>query len=116
MKFQTILPVLISILIIIIVAIVQRYSRTAAGILAVMPVTAPLAIWVTYSANAGSNRVFQDFTLSLVLGILATVAFLLVTWLAARAGWTLVPSIMLGYLVWGISVGVVLILHRIYHF
>ncbi len=115
MKFQSIVPVIISICVIIIVAIIQRYSRTAAGILAVMPVTAPLAIWVIYSANSGDTHAVQDFTLSLVMGILATVAFLVAAWLAARAGWKLVPTLSVGYLTWGVCVILILLVRKWFH-
>ena len=115
MKFQSIAPVIISICVIIIVAIIQRYSRTAAGILAVMPVTAPLAIWVISSANTGNTQAVQDFTLSLVMGILATVAFLVAAWLASRAGWKLVPTLGVGYLTWGVCVILILLVRRWLH-
>jgi hypothetical protein len=66
-----------------------------------MPLTAPLALWIVYSANAGEKTAVTNFSLSLLLGLLPTLAFLITVWLAARAGMKLAPMILTGYSVWG---------------
>ena len=50
MKSQEVLPVLISIIIIIAVAFLQRQSKLAAAIISTTPIRAALAIWVVYAA------------------------------------------------------------------
>jgi hypothetical protein len=94
-------PVIVSILIIIAVAIVRSYSRTAAAVLATMPINVPLAMWVVYSGAGGDRTIMAQFTQSMLIAIGPTVIFILVVWLAARAGWRLAPMLAVGYLVWG---------------
>jgi len=68
-----------------------------------MPLAMPLALWIVYSSNAGDKNVVSQFSLSLLLGILPTLAFLITVWLAARAGMKLIPMILAGYGVWAIG-------------
>ena len=101
-------PVIVSILIIIAVAIVRSYSRTAAAILATMPINVPLAMWVVYSGVGGDRTIMAQFTQSMLIAIIPTVIFILAVALAARAGWSLVPMLSAGYLVWGACLGLTL--------
>jgi hypothetical protein len=48
----------------------------------------------------------------LVLGLLPTLAFVIVVWLATRAGLKLVPVLIAGYAVWGVGVALLLALRR----
>ena len=45
---RQILPVIVSILIIIAVAILRNYSKTLAAIFATMPINIPLSLWIIY--------------------------------------------------------------------
>lgn len=101
MKSQDVIPVLLSIIVIILVAVLEKQSKLFAALTATMPLTAPLALWIVYSSNAGEKTAVTNFSLSLVLGLLPTLAFLVTVWVAARAGMKLVPMIMTGYSVWG---------------
>ena len=103
MKTQDILPVVLSIVVIILVAVVEKQSKLFAALAATMPLTTPLALWIVYSANAGDKNVVSQFSLSLLLGLLPTLAFLITVWLAARAGMKLMPIILTGYGVWTIG-------------
>ena len=100
MKSQDILPVVLSIIVIILVAIFEKQSKLFAALTATMPLAAPLALWIVYSSNAGDKTVMSKFSLSLLLGVLPTLAFLITVWLAARAGMKLVPMLLTGYGVW----------------
>lgn len=111
MKAQEVLPVLLSILVIVAVAVLEKHSRLFAALTATMPLSAPLAMWVVYAANQGRVEVMQRFNLGLLLGLLPTLAFLLVAYLAARAGWKLLPMILAGYTAWGVG-AVLLFLFR----
>ncbi len=100
MRWQDVLPVAISMLVILLVAIVERHSRMAAALTATMPLTAPLALWVVYSAARGEQTAVSQFSLGLLLGILPTVVFLAVVWLGSRQGLRLAPLLLLGYAAW----------------
>jgi len=74
-------PVLVSIAVIVLVAGVQGRSRHLAAVLATMPLTAPLAIWIVYSATDGDSRETVGFTWSLIAGSVASLAFVVACWL-----------------------------------
>ena len=88
-----ILPVVLSIGVIIAIAIIQERSKTLAALLATMPLTAPLAIWVVYSASNGDRAQTAEFTRSMILGIVATAVFVIMTWIGLKAkiafGWAM---------------------------
>ncbi len=101
MKSQTILPVIFSVIIIILVAILERHSRWVAALTATMPLGAPLALWIVYASVQGEPQEVTQFSFNMLLGILPTVGFLFFAWLGARAGWKLGPIIVIGYAAWG---------------
>ena len=103
MRSQDIVPVLLSIVVIVLVAVLERQSKLFAALTATMPLTAPLALWIVYSSNGGERQAVSNFSLSLLLGLLPTLAFLVTVVFAARAGMNLVPMIVTGYSVWGIG-------------
>ena len=103
MKSQDIVPVVLSIIVIILVAVFEKQSKLFAALTATMPLATPLALWIVYSANAGDKQVVSQFSLSMLLGLFPTLAFLVTVWLAARAGMKLGPMIMTGYSVWGVG-------------
>jgi uncharacterized membrane protein (GlpM family) len=104
MKIQDALPVVLSILVIILVAVLEKQSKLFAALTATMPLSAPLALWiVSSSSNAGEKTAVTQFSLSLLLGVLPTFAFLVTVWLAARAGMKLLPMILTGYGVWAVG-------------
>lgn len=107
-----VLPVIISVGVIIVVAILRNTSRTLAAIVSTMPITIPLSIWVVYSGVGGDRRAMTEFTRALSLAILPTVGFTLAAGLAARAGWRLVPMLAAGYVVWGAGLGAVWLVRR----
>ena len=100
MKSQDILPVVLSIVVIVLVAVLEKQSKLFAALTATMPLATPLALWIVYSSNAGDKATMSKFSLSLLLGVLPTLAFLIAIWLTARAGMKLVPMILTGYGVW----------------
>lgn len=103
MKSQDVIPVLLSILIIILVAVLEKQSKLFAALAATMPLTAPLALWIVYSSNAGDKAAVSQFSLSLLLGLLPSLGFLVTVWLSARAGMKLVPMLVMGYSIWAIG-------------
>jgi hypothetical protein len=79
---------------------------------AAMPLTMPLALWIVYSSSGGDKTVVSQFSQNLFLSLLPTVAFVIVIWLAARAGLKLVPILACGYSVWAIGSGLMLLIRR----
>jgi hypothetical protein len=112
MKTQDILPVVLSIAVIILVAVLEKQSKLFAALTATMPLAAPLALWIVYSSNGGDKTAVSQFSLSLMLGLLPTLAFLVTVWLAARAGMKLVPMILTGYGVWTVGAAILYFLRN----
>lgn len=108
MKSQDVVPVVISILVIVLVAIIEKQSKLAAAVTATMPLTVPLALWIVYVSAGGDRVSVEQFTRSMVIGIVPTIAFVIAVWLAARAGLKLVPILVTGYGVWGLVLALVI--------
>jgi hypothetical protein len=113
LKTQDVLPVLLSIVVIILVAVLEKQSKFAAAITATMPIGATLAIWIVYSANSGDQETMKVFSSSLLLGIIPSIGFLFAAWFASRAGLKLVPLLLVGYAVWGALLGAIVVLRRV---
>ena len=113
MKTQDILPVLLSIIVIILVAVFEKQSKLAAAITATMPIGATLALWIVYSANRGERDTMEQFSTGLLIGIIPTIGFLVAAWLSARAGLKLIPMLLVGYTVWGVVLGLILIFRMV---
>ena len=103
MKSQDVVPVLLSSVVIILVAVFEKQSKLFAAITATMPLTVPLALWIVYSSSGGNKEAVSQFTLSLFMGLLPTLAFVITIWLAARSGMKLAPMLITGYGVWSIG-------------
>ena len=103
MKSQNIIPVFISILVIILVAVLEKQSKLFAALVATMPLSAPLALWIVYSSNSGDKAAVSQFTQSLLLGLLPSLGFLITVWLGARAGMKLAQMLVTGYSVWAVG-------------
>jgi len=103
MKSQDIVPVVLSIIVIILVAVFEKQSKLFAALTATMPLGIPLALWIVYSSNAGDKQVVSQFSLSLLLSFLPTLAFVVTIWFTARTGMKLVPMLAVGYSVWGVG-------------
>lgn len=112
MKSQDVIPVLLSIVVIVLVAVLEKQSKLFAALTATMPLAAPLALWIVYSSNAGDRTAVSQFSLSLMLGLLPTMAFLVAVWLAARAGMKLIPMLFTGYGVWTIGATILYLLRN----
>ena len=103
MKSQNIIPVFISILVIILVAVLEKQSKLFAALVATMPLSAPLALWIVYSSKSGDKAAVSQFSQSLLLGLLPSLGFLITVWLSARAGMKLAPMLVTGYGVWAVG-------------
>ena len=104
MNLQRLFPVLASIGIIVVVAVLRDRSRAAAAVLATMPINIPLALWVVSSGANGDARVMADFVRSLIIGLLPAFVWLGIVFVTLRAGWNLWPAMGVGYAVWGVLI------------
>ena len=100
MSVERAVPVVLSVLIIVAVAVVQEHSRQLAALLATMPLTAPLAMWIVWSASGGDARQTRDFVATMIVGHVAGVLFVLACWATLRLGWPLPLVLVAGGVVW----------------
>ena len=98
------LTVLLSVLVVVLVAVVQERSRHLAAIIATMPLTAPLAMWIVFSASDGNQRQTADFAASMIVGAVGSVVFVLACWLGFRQGWGFPITLILAAAVWALVV------------
>lgn len=112
MKWQDIAPVALSVVIVILIGVIERQSKTAAAITATMPLGVPLALWIVWAANRGDHGAVTEFSKGLVFGILPTMVFTVAAWLATRAGLKLAAVIGIGYAAWAVALGLISIARR----
>jgi hypothetical protein len=111
--WQEIAPVVISILLIIVIAVIRAFSKTIAAITATMPINIMLALWIVYAAESGDRSTMVRFTGAMIVGVGATLACVVGMWMASRAGWRLITTIGAGYLAWGVTLAVVFLLRKV---
>lgn len=107
LEWERILPVVVSILIIIAVAILREYSRTFAAIAATMPLNIPLGLWIISAGAEDKQAAMTHFSRAVAVNIIPTLVFILITWQASKAGWGLLPVIGAGYVGWAVTLGIV---------
>jgi uncharacterized membrane protein (GlpM family) len=73
---ERLFPVVVSVVVIILVAVVQERSRYLAAVLASMPLTAPLALWIVFSATKGDHQQTANFAAAMVVGFIGSLAFI----------------------------------------
>jgi hypothetical protein len=101
LTIQKALPVVASIGIILVVALLRERSRTLAAILATMPINMVLGMWIVSGAAEADAQVMTDFVRSLLVGLVPSFIWLLMVYGALRAGAPLWTAILAGYGVWG---------------
>jgi hypothetical protein len=112
MKAQNVLPVVVSLCVIVLVAILQKQSKLIAAITATMPLTVALSYWIVYASSNGKQADVTQFSTGLLLGIIPTISFLIALWLASRSGLKLLPALLVAYAVWGIGAVSLILLRR----
>lgn len=114
MKSSEIIPVAISIVVIVLVAITQRYSKLFAAVTATMPLSIPLSLWIVYASAQGDRSQVEEFAQSLVIGLIPTLGFTVALWLGARQGLKIVPLLALSYATWGVVLMAMIGVRRIW--
>ncbi len=100
MNLQKLLPVVASVFIILVVAVLRDRSKTLATIFATMPINMPLALWVLVSSGPEDSSVMANYVRALVVGLVPAFMWLGVVYVGLRLGWSLIGSIGAGYLLW----------------
>jgi len=106
MNWQRALPTITSIAIILLITFLRERSRTAAAIIAVMPINIPLALWIVSGATGTTSETMAQFTRGLFVALIPGLIWLAVAYYAFRAGWSLEAVLLSAYLVWGVLLGV----------
>ncbi len=104
MTLQKALPVVTSIGLILLVALLRERSRTAAAIFASMPINIPLALWVVFgSGGAGpvDPGAEATFLRNIGVGLITTLVWVLIVFAAIKLGVSLLPAVIFGYAIWG---------------
>ena len=100
MTRERIVPVVLSVLVIVLVAVVQERSRHLAAILAAVPLTAPLAMWIVYSATQGDHSQTADFVASMFVGFAASMVFVAASWFGFRQQWSFPLVLVFSSVIW----------------
>lgn len=104
MTWEKVYPVVVSIGVIILVSVASERLRPVAAIAAVMPLTAPLAMWVVFQNTGGNHTATGQFVGTMLWGLIATWIFILACWVTLRARWPLPAVLLAGYGVWLLTV------------
>ena len=104
MSFQKIFPVLTSIGIILLVAVLRDRSRAAAAVLATMPINIPLALWVMAGGANNDPQQIAEFVRALSISLIPAFVWLGVVFVAVRAEWSVLAAIGLWYGVWAVLI------------
>ncbi len=106
MTLQKTLPVIGSIAIILLIAVLRERSRTLAAILVTMPINVPLGLWLIASSTETDTKVMTEFMRSALLSLIPSVLWLLIVFVTLRAGWTIWQAIGTGYGVWVVLIAI----------
>jgi uncharacterized membrane protein len=68
--------------------------------MAAMPLTAPLAMWIVFSASRGDLRQTADFVGSMVIGFAASFVFVLACWFGLRREWGFLVTLAFASAIW----------------
>lgn len=109
---EKLLPVVVSVVIIVLVALVQEWSRELAAILAVMPLTVPLATWIVFSSSGGDHQQTSAFVSSMFAAYLPTLVFVAALWYGLRQAWPFALVIVFAFGVWAALVALPYVVRR----
>ena len=102
---QQLIAVVASIGVIILVSVLQQRSRFFAAVLASMPLMAPLALWVVFAGSNGDHQKSAEFVSAMVPGVIATLGFVVGTYVALRYQLSFPWVLALGAASWLVVLG-----------
>jgi len=100
---QTLLKVTLSIVIILVATAIAKKFPSAAGLIAVMPLTGALVLGWVYLENKGNAEVMQSFTKGALWGILPSILFFLVALLCFKKQVSLPGVLSSSFAIWLIA-------------
>jgi len=100
---QTLLKVTLSIVIILVATAIAKKFPSAAGLIAVMPLTGALVLVWVYLENKGNAEVMQSFTKGALWGILPSILFFLVALLCFKKQVSLPGVLSSSFAIWLIA-------------
>lgn len=112
-SWRRIAPVFASIAVIIVIAILREGSKALAAITATMPISVALALWIIHTGEGTDQAALVEFIRSMIVGVLATLVWLLAVWLTARAGWGLGGLLLVGYVAWAAAIAAIFALQAV---
>ncbi|MBC7263418.1 MAG: hypothetical protein H5T64_03560 [Chloroflexi bacterium] len=106
MDTNRVYQILISMVVITTVSLIGDRWRVLGGIIASMPLTIPLTLWIVFSNTGGDYVLSAEFARAATIGLVATFAFAVTSWWALRQGWPIARVILVGYTAWGLVTGI----------
>ena len=97
---QILLKVIISIVVILIATAIAKKFPSAAGLIAVMPLTGALVLVWVYLENKGDSQVMQAFAKGALWGILPSILFFVVALLCFKKQISLPGVLALSFGIW----------------
>jgi uncharacterized membrane protein (GlpM family) len=111
---EKIVPVVASVVIIVRVALVQERSRELAAVVAVMPLTMPLAAWIVFSGSGGDHQQTARFAGSMfAAAYLPTAVFVAALWWGSRQAWSLPLTLVGAFAAWAALVALPHLIRRL---
>ena len=111
--WSRITPVIVSIAIIIVIAIVRQYSKTLAAITVTMPLNIPLGMWIVYSGSDNHQAAMAEFSEAAMMNIIPTIVFLIVAWQLSKIGLSALQTIIIGYIAWAACLGLIYLIRTV---
>ncbi|HVO42955.1 MAG TPA: hypothetical protein VMT34_10040 [Aggregatilineales bacterium] len=111
--WSRIAPVIVSIVVIILIAIVRQYSKTLAAITVTMPLNIPLGMWIVYAGSDNHQAAMAEFSEAAMMNIIPTVVFLIVAWQLSKVGFSALQTIILGYVAWAVCLGLIYLVRTV---
>ncbi|GAB1422525.1 hypothetical protein MASR2M15_27590 [Anaerolineales bacterium] len=103
-----ILPVLVSIVVIIGIAIVSTASTATAALFATIPTKIPISLWIVASTGGNEDpEVLASYMGSVFFGLLSALTFRAVAYLCLRSGIKLMPSMIISYIAYFVVFGII---------
>ena len=97
---QALLKITLSVVVIIAATAIARKFPSAAGLIAVMPLTGALVLVWVYLENKGNANIMQDFAKGALWGILPSILFFLVALLCFKKQISLLGVLASSFGVW----------------
>jgi uncharacterized membrane protein (GlpM family) len=100
---QILIKLAVSVAIILLATAIARRFPSAAGLIAVMPLTGALVLAWVFIENRGDPETMQRFVKGALLGFLPTVLFFLVALFCLKRGATLPVLLAAGFSAWFVA-------------